>query len=246
MQSEVKFTQFESNGHGVFVLTGKQVAIKEGKKQGTAACLIFPVSFFPDALKLEGMFWPGRDGIFIKKPSMPTPFYSHYESVLYAMAVAVDPKNPCVCEQTKLTYETEATRIASSDKYKYDILSVGFVDGVTCNNREFNEGVEGDHQLVTRVATMYATDPAFKDASGKSIPFPMSFAWWRFIVDGSEQLAQTPQKKNQEAEVRKMMHALNLSGSGTPVQGACVQRGCVSLCFIENSLAHHHQNSFIT
>ena len=234
MQSEINFTQFESNRQGVFVLTGKQVAIKGGKKQATAVALLAPVAFFPDALKLEGWFWPGCNGVFIKKPSVPTPFYTHYQGVLYAMAVAVNPENPSVCEQTKLTYETQATRIDSSDEYKYDLLSVEFANGVTCNNREFNDGVEGDHQLVTRVATMYATDPAFKE-KGKLVEFPMSFAWWKFVVDGSEQLAKKPKKKNNDDAVIQMMQGLKVStGTGTPLQGACIQRVCVSLCFIDS------------
>jgi len=220
VDSSIVFDKIESNNHGVFVLEGHRADIKEGKKQATVVCFLYPVAFFPDALKLGAKFRADRGGVNIKVPSMPTPLYNQHAKVLQAMACAFDPvdcpealKTP-ICLSTEKTYKTEATRIASSERNKFKIIQLNFPKGVTCNNRDFNnDASEGDQTLVTRIASMTATDPAFKDSHGNLLEFPFSFGFWKCVQDGTEQQAVTPPKSDKTGAITKMMSALHVKAN---------------------------------
>lgn len=214
VKSGIDFEKIESNEHNIYVLVGYQVDIDGAKKQAKVITLILPVFFFPDVLELEAELWTDRRGVFIKVPSVPSALYKHPENVLAVMAGAEGATG--VCKSTKQTYKTESTRIASSQRDQFKIISVAFPDGVKCNNREFNEGAEGDCDLKTHFGTMTATHPLFKKGK-KLLQFPFSFGFWRIIVDGTAKQAEIKTPKDRSQLINQLIGGvshLNLS-SGT-------------------------------
>jgi len=193
------------------------VKIQGGKKMATVVTLILPVAFYPDAMKMQARLFPARDGVTFLVPSIPSPFYTQPMLILAGVAASQDP-DECeedyatpICQQTKNTYEVEATRIASFESNKWKTINVSFPDSMSCNNRDFNEGVEGDHALSTHIGTVLATDKSFKDENGNLLQFPMAMAIIRCVIDGTEQLARTPKKKDQTAKLNKMMRGLGIA-----------------------------------
>ena len=67
LKSDIDFDKIESNEHGLFVPTGRQVNIDGARKVIT---VIFPVHFFPDVLDLQAELWPDRRGMYVKVPSV--------------------------------------------------------------------------------------------------------------------------------------------------------------------------------
>lgn len=215
MNSSIDFHRIESNEHNIYVLIGSQVDIKGGKYQAEVVTLIVPVFFFPDVLELEAELWPNRCGLYVKVPSLPSPLYNQPGQVLEAMASAHDDPTP-VCHSTMKTYKTESTRIASSQRDQFKIISVAFAKGTKCNNREFNEDAEGDCKLATRFATMTGTHPAFRQGR-KLLQFPFSFGFWRMVVDGTSKQAELKAPPNRNGIISKLIRGvdhLNLSGAG--------------------------------
>jgi len=218
LKSDIDFYKIESNGYGIYVLYGKQVDIKGGKKQAEVITILRAVSFFPDVLEVEAELWPDGGGLYLKDPSMPSPLWKFPLKVLDGMATAL---NTSICKSTLQTYKTEATRIATDDEAKFNIISVAFPKGITCNNSHFNDDADGN-KLVKRIITFTATHPAFtKD--GALLEFPFSLAFWRFIVDGSERLAEVPVAPDYSSQVAKMIDgvgSLYLSGNKMDVEPA--------------------------
>ena len=216
MESGIDFEKIESNEHNIYVLVGNQVDIDGGKKQAKVITLIHPVPFFPDVLQLQAELSKDRRGVLIKVPSVPSALYKHPEDVLEVMGAAEGATG--ACNSTKQTYKTESTRIASSERDQFKIISVAFSDSIKCNNRAFNEGTEGDCELKTYYGTMTATHPQFKKG-GKLLQFPFSFGFWRMVVDGTAKQAEIKTPKDQSQLVDQLIGGvshLNLSLGTSP------------------------------
>jgi len=220
VDTSIDFNRMDSNEYGVYVLYGNQVDIKQGKKQAQVVTLLRPVYFFPDVLELEAELKPGGGGLLLKEPAAPSPLWKFAPKVIEGMAAAYDEpgsrKTP-ICKSTNQTLKTESTRIATSDQSK--IISISFPKGITCNNSQFNEDADGN-KLVKRIITFTATHPAF-EKDGVPLEFPFSVAFWRFVVDGSERLAEVPVAQDYSSLVNRMIDgvgSLYLSDNRMPYQ----------------------------
>jgi len=242
VSSDIDFTRIESNEHGVHVLEGHQVDIKNGKKQARVVTLVHPVSFFPDVLDIEAELFPDGSGFFLKVPSLPSPLWKFPDKLLNGMAAAHDEsggspgrKKTPICKSTKQSHKTEATRIATSEADKSKVIAVGFPKETTCNNSQFNDDAEGQ-MLVKRIVTFTATHPAFQK-DGVCLEFPFSCAFWRIVVNGSEKLAEPPAAPDYSAQVAKMINgvgSLHLGKLDESSRTLSVAHFCCFVCVVSS------------
>jgi len=223
VKGTIDFEVMESNAQGVLALMAYQKAIDGGKKDAHVITLIMAVPFFPDAMKIQAKLCVDFAGVDFYVPTMASPFFNQISRVLGAMAKAVveDEEDAVTCAETEKTYRTEATRIQMSKKSQVQKISIRFPDGVTCNKNHFNEGAEGKYGVTMNIASMMGTDPQFTDKNGRPVQWPLSFAFCRLVVDGTEKDAKVS-KKDPTATISKMM-------SGVGLSGALI---CTLLCFI--------------
>jgi hypothetical protein len=209
---QIDFSKVESNDQGVLVLKGHQIALKGGTKQATVLTFVYVVPFAPDAMLVKGRLRSDGGGIVITASVMPTPFFENADGFLQAVARGSGPTTE-VCEGTRKCYKPESARLQTDGASQLKTICVAFPPGVQCNNRDFNDEAEGDINLVTRVGTMLATHPAFKTAHGVPVEFPISFAFWKAVQDGTEQIFETPQKADNSDLIANLM-SLSLGGAG--------------------------------
>lgn len=84
-----------------------------------------------------------------------------------------------VCSATRRTHDIVATDVQADDERQLRHIIATFPQGIKCNNRHFNDGMEDGIELKTQLL-MFQNLVRNK---GKAIPCPKPMVRWKLVVE---------------------------------------------------------------
>jgi hypothetical protein len=188
----------EKNVKGTEITIGKEVI--------NAVTIIRPLEDAEDFRKgrIKAQLLPDRSGIMFSLPSVlaylldPTDIKPLY---------ALDGNG--VCAATRRTHEIVTTDLQVDDEHRLRRIIARFPTGITCSNRHFNNGEDGNHNLKTHFH-MYKNDQVLK--GGKKVAYPKAHIRWKLVVETgrTRRTAPATSGENYDADIEKAFQDLGL------------------------------------
>lgn len=208
IDSMVDFQRMENNAHGFYSLKSDMVLIDGGKKRATVATVIWPAPYLPDMFKASGTALRDGSGFKAHVPGIPSYLWKDHETFYNEITRQESEGQDAygrvrlACDKTKEKHETQATRLKANQDAQMLTFDVHLPAGMKLNLTEFHNG-EGN-ELTTNTVTMTEYD----DEHFPGIPIAVGLAYWRFVIEGTEEIRTTKKQKDLSADIAKKMKGL--------------------------------------